>query len=161
MVKGTKINNGRAKVLILLAGMAILGFLFACAADLTQEGPLLQEEPVQQETGLFGRITQWNSGISDINGEVGHRLWVTGPHARCKPSGQWTANQRIISGTLPPGLDFEPGNFNIAGIPTERGHWVVNLTLENITCEGMNYDQCCGFVQELRFHITGTGKVNY
>lgn len=150
MAKGIKINNGGAEALILLAGIVIIGFLLACAPAHTTRS----EEP-----GFYGITSRWNNGYEDVNGEVGHRLYVDGPRAKCLPSHNWSANTRIISGSLPPGTDFQSNSSGIEGIPTERGHWVVKLKMDNITCEGMNYDQCCSFEQELRFHITGTGKV--
>ena len=97
---------------------------------------------------------------ADINGEVGHVLDVDGP-MNVGPGGcAWTSNYAIVSGTLPPGLSIVKDRnyyfWHITGIPTERGHWVVEIQLSNIQCDGETY---MGFTQQLRFHITGTGKV--
>ncbi|MBK9570316.1 MAG: hypothetical protein IPO53_10680 [Chitinophagaceae bacterium] len=44
----------------------------------------------------------------DIDGKVGYRLEVSGPRANCvSPSNKWTGNIKIVSGQLPPGMDFE------------------------------------------------------
>ena len=91
----------------------------------------------------------------DINGEVGHPVLVGYPTADCKPGGHWSSNQEVASGTLPPGLVLN-GDGSITGIPTERGHWIVMMNESNIQCNGESYYD---FAQQLRFHITGTGKV--
>ena len=101
----------------------------------------------------FGRR---DVGCIDINGEVGHSLWVKGPTAVCEPDNNWGGQFSIVSGTLPPGVEMDNAG-NISGIPTERGHWIVVVTVSNIQCNGIpnNMD----FTAQLCFHITGTGKV--
>jgi hypothetical protein len=95
------------------------------------------------------------SGADDIDGEVGHPIAIASPSAYCNGEfGNWTAAVRIVSGQLPPGLHFD--GRAIVGIPTERGHWIVRLELYNVQCGGDRYE---GFEQELRFHISGSGKV--
>jgi|GEM_PF-2268753 len=127
--------------------------ILACATTHTYKTP--PEKP-----GFYGITEQWNSGVGDINGEVGHSLFVSSPRARCLP-GQWTANRYIVSGTLPPGLTLNSGPSTITGIPTERGHWIVKIKMYDISCNDKNFDGCCSFTQELRFHISGSGKVNF
>jgi hypothetical protein len=111
-------------------------------------------------SGWNGESTYWNGETNvaagtDINGEVGHPLSVYYPTASCLPSREWTAGGvKFVSGTLPPGLQFGE-HWGISGIPTERGHWIVKLRMYDIKCEGGSYSM----EQELRFHITGTGKV--
>lgn len=110
-----------------------------------------------EETGMYD-LTGWN-GISwdtDINGEVGHRLFVNSPTARCLPSHNWSFTPVVVSGSLPPGLTLNSAPSSITGIPLERGHWIVRLRMDNVQCEGNYYK---GYEQELRFHITGSGKV--
>ncbi|HEX8925291.1 MAG TPA: hypothetical protein VF786_05835 [Terriglobales bacterium] len=92
----------------------------------------------------------------DINGEVGHQLYVSNPTARCEPSRHWSGDAQIVSGALPSGLSMDYSTMRISGIPTERGHWIVKMKLSNVQCGGSYYE---GFTQELRFHITGTGRV--
>lgn len=94
------------------------------------------------------------SGV-DIDGEVGHPLYVNGPTAVCEPSGHWTLNVKIEKGELPPGMEFDE-HFGITGIPTQRGHWIVTIRADDFTCEGQTY---MGFTQQVRFHITGSGQV--
>ncbi len=92
----------------------------------------------------------------DIEGKVGYRLEVSGPRAKCvSPSNQWTGNIRIVSGQLPPGMGFE--GFDIKGIPTKRGNYIVVLELYNVKCNDNYYG---AKKQELRFHIGGVGIVN-
>lgn len=91
----------------------------------------------------------------DIDGEVGYPLFVKGATANCEPTHEWNGSAEVILGALPPGLTLQD-NFDITGIPTERGHWIVSIKLSDIQCDGSYY---MGFTQQLRFHITGTGKV--
>ncbi len=109
----------------------------------------------KKSPGLYS-LKRWNNWNSDVNGKVGHRLYVHNPTADCRPSGKWTASVRIISGRLPPGLTLSSAPWNIKGIPTKRGHWIVKIRLYNVKCGGKSYK---GFEQELRFHIAGTGRV--
>ena len=110
------------------------------------------------EAGWYGITSGWNYSKSDIDGKVGHRLSVSAPQGRCEPGNStWYADLKIDSGTLPPGLKFGKSDA-ISGIPTKRGHWIVNLRYENIKCGGYYYND---YTQELRFHISGTGRVNY
>jgi hypothetical protein len=147
MTNGIKINNEGAEALVLCAVIAIIGFILACANN---------RATVQESPGWYGITQGWSNWNSDINGEVGHRLDVDGPRGKCLPSRNWSGNAEIVSGTLPPGLSFGEGS-HIVGIPTERGHWVVKARMSNIQCDGKYYKD---FEQELRFHISGTGKVH-
>lgn len=129
-------------------GLVCLALLVGCATS----SIVWAKEP-----GLYN-FTGWNDatwGI-DINGEVGYPVYVGNPKAECYPSGKWTLNTRVASGSLPPGLTLGSAPFSITGIPTERGHWIVKLETYDVRCEGGSYK---GFEQELRFHITGSGKV--
>lgn len=108
-----------------------------------------------REVDYYTNPEKWTALGSDIDGEVGHPLTVQGPGADCPPSGHWSANGSVISGTLPPGLTLDDG-WTISGIPKERGHWIVTMELSGITCNDAFYNSV---TQQLRFHITGTGKV--
>lgn len=132
----------------LLSG-AFLGVILGCA------GLEDQPEGQVQQPGLYA-LTGWNSGIGDINGEVGHRMDVNGPTANAVPGGHWKSSYRIISGSLPPGLEIDNAHDHIVGIPERRGHWVVVLELYDVSTDDNSYQ---GFTQELRFHITGSGTV--
>ena len=147
MAKGTKVNNRGAEAILLFAFIATIGFTLACASN---------RGTVQQAPGWYGITQGWNNWNSDINGEVGHRLYVDGPRGKCLPSRNWGCRTEIVSGTFPPGLSLGEGS-SIVGIPTERGHWIVKMRLSNIKCEEKYYKD---FEQELRFHISGTGKVH-
>lgn len=145
MTTGVKISR-RAAVTIIVVGIATtMGFLLACAAD-----------PPRQ--GFYGVSRWWNYNNGDINGEIGHRIFVKGPGAWCYDRGRsagWNASTKIYSGQLPPGLVLN-SNDDITGIPTDRGHWIVVLGYDYIECLGSRYR---GFTQELRFHVKGTGEV--
>jgi hypothetical protein len=118
--------------------------------------------PPAKEPGFYGVDHGWNGGSGEINGEVGHPLYVASPTAGCvNPGtggawGNWSSTSGIDQGTLPPGISMDGAN--IKGIPTERGHWIVTLRMSNITCNDKQYDQNA-FTQQLIFHITGTGQV--
>lgn len=90
----------------------------------------------------------------DINGEVGYQLTVIGPRAHCSAGG-WSGTTVITSGQLPPGLVKDDKDY-ISGVPTERGHWIVELTMNPLSCGGATF---WGFSQKLLFHISGSGKV--
>lgn len=92
---------------------------------------------------------------AEINGEVGHELWVSGPRANCS-TGSWQGNFSFVSGELPPGLAMNTHTLEISGVPTERGHWIVTLKDDPLYCGGASY---WGFTQKLYFHIGGSGKV--
>lgn len=144
---------------------AFIGSLVIGAYFLMFLASATPQKTTSTKPGFYGVSEWWNGGSSDVNGEVGHRLYVGGPRARCitcnncQP-GPWQADHMIVSGNLPPGMSFDNGTSNISGIPSERGHWIVKIKLYNIRCNGLNFDGCCSFTQELRFHITGTGRVN-
>ena len=139
----------------LIGALTLLGFIItiiACAS--TQKTHTVKEEP-----GWYGisYSNSWNGGQNDIDGRIGYALYVSSPKGRCAPSGKWTVNTSIVSGTLPPGMTLNSAPSTITGTPTERGHWIVTLRMSNIICNGSSYKD---FEQELRFHITGSGKVN-
>lgn len=129
-------------------------------------------EPVQKQRdpGLYGS-KGWsyapcyfpgsgpaNCNSKDIDGKVGYSVYVAGPRSTCVPDGNWTQTTPVIvSGQLPPGLSFGKW-YDIEGIPQKRGHWIVKIEIKNRYCSGIKYH---GIKQELRFHITGSGKVNY
>ena len=93
----------------------------------------------------------------DIEGQVGYRLQIDGPTIGCDPPRpSWTANFEIVSGVLPPGLTFNSNGGSISGVPQQRGHWIVKVSQSNTAACGIHPPD---FTQELRFHITGTGKV--
>lgn len=124
----------------------------------------------QKKPGLYG-TKGWSYGqcyfgggglgdcfSKDIDGKVGYRLFVNGPRSTCEPDGSWTSSSVVIdSGSLPPGLSLN-SKFHIEGIPQKRGHWIVKLRIQDMYCSGKKF---YGIKQELRFHITGSGKVNY
>lgn len=124
-----------------------------------------------RETAYDRREPGWYPGMSemywhpegDINGEVGHPLFIDSPKGTCLPNNNWDYNFRIVSGTLPPGLSMDDIHGKISGIPSERGHWIVRLKIDSVTCNG-EAETAFGrpyeaTPHELRFHISGTGKV--
>jgi len=95
----------------------------------------------------------------DIDGEVGHPIFVSGPTAHCEPTLNWNLNLEVASGVLPPGVTLVmdgSGYGSIQGIPTKRGHWIVSMRTSHLTCDESSF---MGFTQQVRFHITGTGDV--
>lgn len=176
MDKGIKINKGTAKALMALAGIAAIGFILSCASAQRQV------KYTQKTAGFYGSGS-WGNSDRDINGEVGHELstyslasqgnytcssgletsWVEGgllannwKQSYMEP-GRDGSKVKIIAGTLPPGLTMthNEGRYFYEGIPTERGHWIVEIEVFP-ECEGKSYNS---FTRQLRFHITGTGKV--
>lgn len=129
-----------------MAIMAMACLVSACADLFT---------PPPKPPGLYN-LTGWGGWGADFDGEIGRPIWVIGPQANCRPSQQWSSHYRIISGQLPPGVYIRNDNYYIEGIPEDRGHYIVKLELYDILCGGTYYN---GFTQELRFHITGSGRV--
>ena len=143
----TRIGRSAAAALMTVAAVATAGFLLACAAaperDWTETAA----------PGLYG-LQLW--GPPDINAEVGHPVFVNGPRAWCLPSRRFSGRVSIESGRLPPGLALDNEGYHIKGIPTERGHWIVKLKYYDVHCGDKVYD---GATTEIRFHITGSGRV--
>lgn len=137
-------------------------FLYFCLScvvalgliSIVGSGPTTQQVR-KKSPGLYG-LSRFNNWNSDVKGKVGYKLYVSGPTATCRPSRKWYLSTRIIKGTLPPGLTLKTAPAHIEGIPTKRGHWIVRIQAYDIKCGGKYYK---GFEQELRFHITGTGRV--
>lgn len=149
-------SNESLKRLILIFSICLISITLTSCADIYQAVNRPKPAP-PPSPGLY-RLNGWNGSTSgiDIEGEIGHPLTVNGPTADCEPSRDWSGDQRINSGKLPPGLTMDDKSGGITGIPTVRNHFVVEVELYNVQCGGNSYR---GFTQELRFHITGTGKV--
>jgi hypothetical protein len=145
MTEGTRIGRAAARVIVLAAAAATIGFIIACASTPQER---------QRSPGLYN-LTGWNHWNGDANGEVGHQVYISGPTALCAPSRRWSSSMQILSGSLPPGLSMDSG-YNITGIPTRRGHWILKLKLYDVECGGSQYR---GFTQDLRIHIAGSGRV--
>lgn len=152
------IQNQNCKILFMC-------FLFPMLVMVSCSLPKPTQSQTKQKPGLT-YPSGWNNAFVsgdinvfygiDIEGKVGYRLEVSGPRANCvSPSNKWTGNIKIVSGQLPPGMDFD--GFDIKGIPTKRGNYIVVLELYNIKCNDTNYGSK---KQELRFHIGGVGIVN-
>jgi len=162
MINENTISKGFAKTLFIVG--FVLFFLSGCI-------PNNQYQPTTKtkKTGFYN-ITGWNNShcyfpgkklgsctSRDIDGKVGYQMYVGGLRANCEPGGSWTTSKKIItSGSLPPGLSFDGWKSIIKGIPQKRGHWIVRLKVEHLYCNDVSY---YGVEQELRFHITGSGKV--
>jgi hypothetical protein len=114
-------------------------------------------------SGWGGPFETGSAGF-DVNGEVGHPLNVEGLKSlyitdHTGSPVKWSAEWAVVEGSFPPGIHFN-NDSSIGGIPTERGHWIVTLRAYNL-----RMDICAAgpnppsFTQQLRFHITGSGKV--
>lgn len=119
----------------------------------------------KQKPGLYD-LTGWNGAWVNtstnvansitINGEVGYQLELAQPTANCiSPTKTWTSLLRIISGQFPPGIYIEGAS--IKGTPEQRGHYIIEIENYDIKCNDTDYGT---MRQELRFHITGSGKVS-
>ena len=132
-------------------------------ASLGYAEELIKDETGQlpQEVGGWGPGYQCKNAAIDIDGEVGHMLEVQGPRTMCRTDAEfnipWSVYSEVASGTLPPGIELN-NNSSISGIPTQRGHWIVTMKISNIQ-NACGQPAMPGFKQQLRFHITGTGKV--
>lgn len=154
--KGGRSVNRVPKGVLVVAIVVAFGISLGCASTSSQK---------TLSAGLYE--WEWSKRGGDFNLEVGHPFMELGAFGICMPGGtssnsrnsiNWSANTRIISGSLPPGLKVtnKHGYGSIEGIPTERGHWIITQEIYNISCAGKFY----GDEQRvLRFHITGSGKV--
>src|SRR6266446_6673307 len=117
-------------------------------------------------TGVFNRWEHRWSDSFDIDGEVGYRLKVDGFRGTCLPSNNWSVSYHVISGTLPPGLNWNvPAHGDISGIPRKRGNWIVRVAIDSIVCNGVEVlNRFWGPYKirdllakpvEIRFHIKG------
>jgi hypothetical protein len=136
--------------------LALLPTLFLTACGCFPRCYNANPKPQKLAPGLY-RLNGWNGTRSDIDveGEVGHQLYVSAPTADCEPSNNWSSNTSVSSGSLPPGLSMDEHGL-ISGIPTDRGHWIVEMQDSDVECGGQSFE---GYTQQLRFHITGSGKV--
>jgi hypothetical protein len=148
-------NERRQKLIVIFSICMILVTLTSCT-DLYMAANRPRRTP-PPSPGLYS-LNGWygTRGDADVNGEVGHPLSAGNPTANCVPSQHWSGGQRINSGVLPPGMSLDNNTGAISGLPSERGHWIVQMELYNVQCGGQSY---LGFTQTLRFHITGSGKV--
>jgi hypothetical protein len=166
------------------------GFIFATATLALLAGCSTTSETAGDQDNTLGAIAKrlgvpfigWWRGWSpsgDVNGEVGHPLNVNGPRGSDDCS---SASINIASGQLPPGLSMGR-NGDISGIPTQRGHWIVTMKIENLMCNGHHFTlsgapdvlvenqgwtnqyECIedgqGYCKltTIRFHVTGSGQV--
>lgn len=99
----------------------------------------------------------WEVSIprGDMDAEVGHPF-VARVYGSCetKTTREPWSYTFSISGTLPPGVTLYRDR--IEGIPTERGHYIVQSKLSNSYCNGESYQEHEG---ELRIHVSGSGRV--
>lgn len=157
MAKGTEVHSGITKAIYLLVtATAIMGFLLVSATpQYAQEGLKLfggwNQAAIRNDSAKGVCV----AAVKGINGEVGRRLVVSGPTASCTPDPNWAGTPRIISGDLPPGMNFD-SKLGIKGTPREKGDWIVQVELKDLQCNGVTY---MGFSQELRFHISDSAKV--
>jgi hypothetical protein len=71
MAAALRLDQKAAVAVVALVAVASAGFLLACASSGGEQ---------ERAPGMYG-LTGWNGWTSDINGEVGHRLYVSGPTA--------------------------------------------------------------------------------
>lgn len=115
--------------------VALLGSLCACDPEPVRPGDGIRNSGKWLHNQMRWQTTD-ASGQNNIDGKIGYPLTVRGPTLDC-PSG-WTANVQIVQGGLPPGLSLA-NDFSITGTPTDRGHWIVTLRIDNIVCRGERY----------------------
>jgi hypothetical protein len=135
-----------------VAAVSTAGFLLACASAPEERDWTKTAEPGIYNTRL------WRSG--DVDGQVGYPLDIGYPTLLCLPARKWSGRVSIVSGQFPPGISLHDSDLSIKGIPTERGHWIVKLKLYDINCNGEIW-QLKEYIAttEIRFHITGSGRV--
>lgn len=164
MLKRNILNKGFVKALLLACFVTI--FLVGCIPNNQYQPVAKTKKPgIYNVKGwnyapcsFFNKNALGNCTSKDIDGKVGYPLYVEGLRANCVPSGKWKISKKIItSGTFPPGISFDGNRSAIKGIPEKRGHWIVRLKVEYLYCNDKSF---WGLEQELRFHITGSGKVN-
>ncbi len=92
---------------------------------------------------------EWTCGphffICDGNGGINVQMrppvglpfrWVL--RAGCD-TGPWTlTGVEISTGRLPPGLEFDPAEYAIAGVPTRAGSFSFQVVFRGLSCPGSN-----------------------
>lgn len=118
--------------------------------------------PANHDTSHGATINCWCAADLEVNGDVGHPVFVSGPVARCvdyngaRTSWYRNGDVKILTGKLPPGLTIDDRG-NIRGIPTDRANYIVNLLYgDSLQCGFQNF---APFEQQIRFYIKGTGEV--
>lgn len=146
---GTRdLSNLRRVALVLLAALALNscfcrgpGCLWPSAAP-----------PPKRGAGL------WNVRLpsGDMDAKVGYpfEAYVNGACESAIYREAWTYDL-TYSGTLPPGVTL--GRDRITGIPRERGTFIIQLKLTNSVCNGERKQD---HEEQLRIHVTGSGKVS-
>jgi hypothetical protein len=136
-----------------------LFLFFQVGSGLPGQAQKKQKQGLHDLVGWNGAWVNPSTNVANsatISGEVGHELELAQPTADCvSPTKTWTSLLRIISGELPPGIYIE--GVSIKGTPEQRGHYIVEVENYDIKCNNTDYGT---IRQELRFHITGSGKVN-
>lgn len=141
--------------------VSVTALMFFCSSTLLYASTFKNIKGWNYTSVYFDGVDGHEGSVSgiDIDGEVGHPVYVGNPTASCQPGGDWSLDVSVSSGSLPPGvhLSDESGKYGvIEGIPTDRGHWIVEMKADNLKCNGEYY---MGFTQQLRFHISGSGRV--
>ena len=136
-----------------LAIAAFMPFVFLTNGCGFMPGGYYYEEMHKHDPGVHG----WDWGNADIDADVGHRMSYYVLRVNCQPTRQWYGDSTVVSGALPPGLEFT-NSLVVEGVPRERGHWIIRLHIDNVTCNDQKFPF---FTQdrELRFHVSGTGRV--
>ena len=110
--------SGGGKRALAICFVSVICLVLISGVALGKNKKKADEPGMSGLTGWYGQSAWYNedrkinvaTGV-DINGEVGHPLNVGGPGAWCIGAGgareNWTGNQRVGSGQLPPGMDFE------------------------------------------------------
>lgn len=122
-----------AKLGTLIAAAAAAFLLAACAQQYEAEAPTVGWTCLPG----FG-LCSYGGHDQQTNATVGLPFKLE-LRAGCN-TGQWNlAGVEIETGRLPPGLEYDPAQYAIVGVPTRAGSFSFQALFRGISCPGSNY----------------------
>lgn len=68
----------------------------------------------------------------------------------------WYGSIVLVSGQLPPGLEFDYTGLNVVGVPTRAGTWHFRIRFTGVQCNGQYYDDMLtNYYQDVTIKTSG------